>query len=115
VPAGTEVKWSPDKDSWLKDPEGRAVRTELRHRMPGLAGDVGATSIVVARDRGRLNWEVPRVRKKILRWLYDKVSTSCPAAASWDGPRGRTRRRPRRPGQVAARDAATVRRRRSSR
>jgi hypothetical protein len=75
VPADTELKWSPGDGSWLKTGAGKAACTLLREKMLDLAAEVGATSIVLVWARGHLDWQVPAVREKLLRWLYDKVST----------------------------------------
>jgi hypothetical protein len=75
VPPGTELKWSPGDGSWLKTGAGKAACTLLREKMLDLAAEAGATSIVLVWARGHLDWQVPAVREKLLRWLYDKVST----------------------------------------
>lgn len=75
VPADTELKWSPGDGSWLKTGAGKAACTLLRERTLDLAAEAGATSIVLVWARGHLDWQVPAVREKLLRWLYDKVST----------------------------------------
>lgn len=74
IPAGVELKWSPDDGSWLKSPDGNAIRTELRKRMLALGVEVGAASLAVVWDRKRTPSPVNEVRKKVLQYLYDKLS-----------------------------------------
>ncbi|ACU37170.1 hypothetical protein [Actinosynnema mirum] len=74
VPTETELKWSPDGDSWLKSPAGSAVRTQLRREMLQLAHYVGAVSVVIVWNRGDCEWSVEDTRKEVLKYLYDKVS-----------------------------------------
>jgi hypothetical protein len=74
IPPDVELKWSPPDGSWLKTPEGNAVRTPLRKRMLTIAGDLGARTLAVVWDRGRLGWPVPETRREVLKYLYDKVS-----------------------------------------
>src|SRR6266516_2233692 len=54
VPPDVELKWSPPYGSWLKTPEGNAVRTALRKRMLTLACEISARSLTVVWDRGSL-------------------------------------------------------------
>jgi hypothetical protein len=75
VPEDTELKWSPGDGSWLKTEAGKAACTPLREKTLDLAAEAGVTSIVLVWARGHLDWQVPAVRDKLLRWLYDKVST----------------------------------------
>ncbi|WP_284740518.1 DUF3800 domain-containing protein [Amycolatopsis sp. RTGN1] len=74
VPPIAEIKWSPKSGSWFKTAEGRPVRAELQRRMIDAAVEAGARSISVVWARGRLEWEIPRVRAMVLGFLYDKVS-----------------------------------------
>lgn len=74
VPPDAEIKWSPKSGSWFKTEEGRPVRAELQRRMLDAAEEAGARSISVVWARGRVEWEVPRVRATVLSFLYDKVS-----------------------------------------
>src|SRR5262245_22809112 len=72
VPAECELKWSPPAGSWLKTPDGNAVRPMLRTGMVRAALDAGARSVTVVYDR--LEHEpVAEVRERVLRYLYDKV------------------------------------------
>jgi hypothetical protein len=74
VPPTAEIKWSPKSGSWFKTADGRPVRAELQRRMIDAAVEAGARSISVVWARGRLDWEIPRVRATVLGFLYDKVS-----------------------------------------
>lgn len=73
VPDDCELKWSPPAGSWLKTPEGNAVRTALRRGMLTAATNCGARSVTVIYDR--ISSEAIEVVKgRVLRYLYDKLS-----------------------------------------
>lgn len=74
IPPEVELKWSPPDGSWLKTPEGNAIRTALRKRMLTLARDISVRSLTVVWDRGSLAWPLPETRREVLKYLYDKVS-----------------------------------------
>lgn len=78
VPEGTELKWSPRGDSWLKTAHGNAVRTELRERMLRLAIALDITSIVVVWDRGLVSWPVKDVQVEVLKWVYERIAMCLP-------------------------------------
>jgi hypothetical protein len=63
IPPEVELKWSPPDGSWLKTPEGNAIRTALRKRMLTLACDISARSLTVVWDRGSLAWPLPETRR----------------------------------------------------
>ena len=74
VPSSVELKWSPPDGNWLKTPEGNTIRTALRTRMLDLASDLGARSLAVVWDRGKVSWPVADVRQQVLKYLYDQAS-----------------------------------------
>jgi len=78
VPEGTELKWSPKSDSWLKTAQGNAVRTKLRERMLRLAIALDITSIVVVWDRGLVDWPVKDVQVEVLKWVYERIAMCLP-------------------------------------
>lgn len=78
VPEGTELKWSPSDDSWLKTAEGNAVRTELRERMLRLAIALEIASVAVVWDRGLVSWAVKEVQVEILKWVYERIAMCLP-------------------------------------
>jgi hypothetical protein len=73
VPKGTEVKWSPPKGSWLRG-DGASIRQELFEGMLDLGIDHEIRSIVVIADQDRVNWSKETTQKRMLQYLYERVS-----------------------------------------
>ncbi len=73
LPKGTEVTWSPPKGSWLSG-DGALIRQELFEQMLQLAIDHEIRSIVVIADQDQLQWSAPATQKKMLQYLYERVS-----------------------------------------
>lgn len=73
LPPRTEVKWSPPKGSWLHGASA-SIRQELREGMLQLAIDHEIRSIVVIADQDKVNWSEETTQKKVLQYLYERVS-----------------------------------------
>jgi hypothetical protein len=73
LPKGTEVKWSPPKGSWLSG-DGALIRQELFEQMLQLAIDHEIRSIVVIADQDKVNWSEETTQKRMLQYLYERVS-----------------------------------------
>ncbi|MFY1659353.1 hypothetical protein [Micromonospora sp. WMMD1274] len=75
VPAEEEVKWNPDKGSYLAG-AGGAVATDLREGLLRSAIDRGITSVVHVLDHSLVyrDRSVVDVGQELLRWTYDKVA-----------------------------------------
>jgi hypothetical protein len=73
LPKGTEVKWSPPRNSWLRD-DGAQIRQALFEGMLHVALEHEIRSIVVLADTDQVNWLEQDTQKRMLRYLYERVS-----------------------------------------
>ncbi|MFB9834494.1 hypothetical protein [Actinoallomurus acaciae] len=73
IPEGEEIKWRPDKGTFLADAGGELV-SQLRRKLLEAAARLGIKSAVVIWDRGRVPWEKERAARAILDYLYERIS-----------------------------------------
>lgn len=72
IPDGEEIKWKPNRGTFLASAGGELVG-KLRREMLEAAAALGIKSAVVVWDRGRVPWEKPEVAREILGYLYERI------------------------------------------
>lgn len=74
VPSGTELKWSPGRDNWLRDNLHMDARSRLFAGAIRAAGDLGGRVVVVVWDRGRTTFKNAEALRKVLDYLLERVT-----------------------------------------
>lgn len=72
IPEGEEIKWKPDRGTFLAAAGGELVG-QLRREMLEAAAALGIKSAVVIWDRGRVPWEKAKAARAILDYLYERI------------------------------------------
>ena len=74
VPDGTELKWSPPRENWIRDNLKGPRRTELHCRAIRAARDLGGRVAVVVWDTGRTTLNGAGALRKVVDYLFERVT-----------------------------------------
>lgn len=74
VPSGTELKWSPGRNNWLRDNLQADERSRLFSGAVRAAGDLGGRVVVVVWDTGRPTLKNAAALRKVLDYLLERVT-----------------------------------------
>ena len=75
LPDGTEIKWSPGHENWMRDNLHGDDRTKLFCDILSVAGSAGGRAIVVVLDEGRMVLEGARAFAEAAKYLFERVTT----------------------------------------
>jgi len=75
IPPGEELKWNPDKGTFLRSAGGPLVKT-LRRRMLEAANahQVRTVTVILDHNAAYTSYTKAEAGKEILKWLYERVS-----------------------------------------
>lgn len=75
IPAGTEIKWSPHKTSWIYQKLHGDDRSRCYSRILEAAARFGARAIVICWDLGRTGLQGDNAFSRCLDYLFERITT----------------------------------------
>src|SRR5262249_36849865 len=74
VPEGTELKWSPPGDNWIRNNLKGAARTALYCEAIRVAREYEGRVVVVVWDTGRTTLKGPDALRRVIDYLFERVT-----------------------------------------
>jgi hypothetical protein len=73
IPRGTELKWSPPKNNWIRDNLVGADREQCYRQVLEAAATRGVRALVVLLDTGRTTVKGDKAFEKALDWSWERI------------------------------------------